>query len=154
MLKDRMLGNCTIDNKAKSRLIKNLKEDLRQDDALMNNFFLGANMPKDYPYECELEGFAGIKCGRSFHSHHLINRSKAKKGTKAYKALDAEELKCIVCDNHNAHTKSADWPSARRILLLKKIERYGADHMRELINGIPWKVPFPEMSFEAILIPD
>jgi pilus assembly protein CpaF len=50
MLKDRMFGNDTLDKKAKSRLIKNLKEDLKQDDTLMDNFFFNREDVKDQIY--------------------------------------------------------------------------------------------------------
>jgi len=50
MLKDRMLSSSLIDNKARSRLINSLKEDIKQDDSLINNFFFDREDFKDRIY--------------------------------------------------------------------------------------------------------
>jgi len=102
--------------------------------------------------ECELEGFNDVKCGGRIHRHHLINRGKLRGNTSAriYCEQHGEIFWCDVCEYHNV-MRWADTKQARRILLKKKVEIFGTEYCKEVIDGIPWKVKPPELSFQGIM---
>ena len=106
--------------------------------------------------KCELEGFDGIKCGGRLEWHHIINRAKLKNKTSARiycENTHPEIFLTQVCSFHNTVTKIADCKRARRRLLLQKVELFGEEYVRSVVDSIPWKVPSAhyDLTFEAIM---
>ena len=101
--------------------------------------------------ECELEGFNDVECGGRIHRHHLINKAKLKPSQKIYCEQEHPEIFfCDVCEFHNV-MRWADTKQARRILLKKKVEIFGMEYVKEVVDNIPWKVKHPELSFKGIM---
>ena len=115
--------------------------------------------------ECELAGFGTnvngkvIQCGGGIQNHHLLSRSKLtrvlKRDRKAKKYVEethAEIFICKVCAVHNAATKIADSPAARRKLVKGKEEIFGLEYVRDVIDGFQdfLKVPEPMWTHRGI----
>ena len=94
-----------------------------------------------------------IRCSQSLEGHHILSKSKYRgaKAVKAYVAKHPEVFIADVCSVHNGATKLADTPAARRILLEAKVELLGEEYVRSVWNGLPWKVPPHELSYDAIM---
>lgn len=107
---------------------------------------------------CELWGFGAnvlgkvIKCSNALDRHHLINRSKFKRGSAVDKYIEKhpEIFFSDVCGVHNCD-RWADTPVARRILLKRKVDTWGIEYVKSVINGMPWKVAHPELSYKGIM---
>ena len=85
-------------------------------------------------------------CAGPIEHHHIINRSKTRGNKKARKYLD--KFVAPVCHYHNV-SRIADTKRAQKILI-RKLEQTGVN-VRQIINGIPWKVKHKELSYEGIM---
>jgi hypothetical protein len=105
--------------------------------------------------ECELAGFGTnvngkpIKCSANIQSHHLLNKSKLskifKKNPKAREYVEVKHAEIFipkVCSVHNADTKLADTPAARRWMTTRDV----IDGLQEFL-----KVPEPSWTYKAIM---
>ena len=116
--------------------------------------------------ECELAGFGTnvndkpIECGGGIQNHHLLSRSKLtrvfKRDRKAKKYVEetyAEIFICKVCAVHNAATKLADTPAARRWMTTGKKNTFGIPYTKGVIDGLQdfLKVPEPSWTYRAIM---
>ena len=107
---------------------------------------------------CELRGFGvnvlgkPIRCIPALDGHHLINRAKFKRGSKVDKYIQKhpEIFFSDVCGVHN-RDKWADTPVARRILLKRKVDTWGIEYVKSVINGMPWKVVPHELTYDGIM---
>lgn len=103
------------------------------------------------PGLCALSGYM-VECSGPLEGHHILNKSLAR-GNEEVRAILAScpaEVISPVCQAHNVG-RWADAPEARKILLLQKVHEFGLAHMRDFINGLPWKVPMHELTLEGIL---
>jgi len=84
--------------------------------------------------------------------HHILNKSKLRGNKSALRYVNshADVFLTPVCQAHNVG-RLADSKAAQAILLGLKCEELGADYVREVWDGIPWKVPQTDLSFEAVL---
>jgi hypothetical protein len=100
---------------------------------------------------CALRGFE-VPCSGRMTGQHILNKSKAR-GNEEVRAILAscpEEVMAQVCETHNVG-RWADSKQAQRILLLQNIYRFGWVRMANFFDGLPWKVPHPELTLEALL---
>lgn len=82
--------------------------------------------------------------------HHIIQRGKGKGSSKEVKkALDHRHLCAYLCHYHHQKYGQSTW--LRRELIKRRSIIYGKGYMRKLINGIPWKVPQPDLTYEGIM---
>ena len=95
---------------------------------------------------CWLSGYG--KCHGRTTGQHLISRGRTVKSPAARAAC--EWLLVPVCMGHNI-SKLADAAWARRILAERLAEIVGKEWLRAYIDGIPWKKPHPELSYDAIM---
>ena len=101
---------------------------------------------------CELAGYR-IDCAGGIQNHHLISRGALQKATAAKKYCEKDYPEIFirgVCAAHNT-TKIADTKWARRVLLRQSAQLFGIEYVKDIVNGIPWKVARPELSYKAIM---
>jgi len=105
---------------------------------------------------CELGTLASIEgwppCGGAIHGHHIINKSKYRGLGHIKKYIDKHPhiFFANVCAVHNVG-RWADTPAARRFLLLRKCDKYGAHNVINAIDNIPWKTKPVELSFDGLV---
>ena len=101
---------------------------------------------------CPLSGYQ-IKCGGRWELHHILNRGKARGNSKVQKVFNSNppELTIFICSSHNV-SRWADTSEARAILMYHKLKEFGWDHMRDILERLPWKTPKPEFRLEAIMV--
>ena len=100
---------------------------------------------------CPLEGY-GTFCAGGIHHHHIINRSKLRgnKAARNYCEMQYPEIFLVqICANHNV-SRWADTREAAGILIAHKVMLYGEDNVRKIWDGVPWKVPRPELRFDVL----
>jgi len=93
-----------------------------------------------------------VKCTQKIELHHIIGIGKAR-GNKAVRQIltsNPPELTEWVCSAHNVG-RWADTSESRSKLLRLKIEEFGYEHMKRTLDELPWKVPRPELTLEALL---
>lgn len=100
---------------------------------------------------CDLQGYK-IRCAGGLEGHHIINKTLARGNEEVREILVAcpPEVMSKICEAHNVG-RWADQHEARRILLLQKVWQFGLEHMREWVNGLPWKVEHLDLRFEAMM---
>jgi len=103
-----------------------------------------------------LSGFDKYECSRNIDLHHFISRGKLMSADAARKYCEVthpEVFMVPVCNLHNAGTKIADSRKARKYILLRLIDTFGADYLKEVIDGVPWKVPSAhfDLTYEGIM---
>jgi len=100
---------------------------------------------------CALAGFR-IPCSGRLTGQHIVNKSKARGNEEVRAILVAcpDEVMAQVCEGHNVG-RFADAKEAQRILLLQKVYVFGYAHMRDFLASLPWKVPQPDLTLEALL---
>ena len=102
--------------------------------------------------ECELAG-ERIPCAGGLQNHHLISKGKLQKAKAAKKYCEKEHPEVFIrqiCAAHNT-SRLADTKWARRLLLKRAVADFGIEYVRDIVNGIPWKVARPGMSYKAIM---
>ena len=100
---------------------------------------------------CPLCGYKVVCAGRP-HKHHMINKSKLRgnKAARHYVEVKHPDVFLVeICANHNV-SRWADTREAASILLRYKVKLLGEDYVREIWDGIPWKVPRPELRFDVL----
>ena len=105
-------------------------------------------------FTCPLKGYETF-CAGSMQRHHIINKSKLKGNKKARHYVDVEYPHIFlveICENHNV-SRWADTREAAGILIAHKAMLYGEDTVRGIWDGVPWKVPRPELRFDALYDP-
>ena len=93
---------------------------------------------------CELRAWAIENgygpCGGGLDLHHIVSRNMLRNNKAARKFVDGFEPQHVfladVCNYHNAQTKAADLPQARRLLLQNRVSLYGMDYMMEVWNDL------------------
>jgi hypothetical protein len=103
------------------------------------------------PGVCALAGYK-VPCSGRMTGQHIVSKQMARGNEEVRDILRAcpPELIARCCEYHNI-SKYADAPEARKILLLQKVHEFGWSHMRDFINGLPWKVPMHSLTLEAML---
>ncbi len=102
---------------------------------------------------CELRGYRIDCSGGEPQNHHLISRGALQKATAAKKYCEKEHPEIFIrkiCAAHNT-SRVADTKWARRVLLRQSKEIFGIEYVKSIVNGIPFKVPRPEMSYKGIM---
>jgi len=110
-------------------------------------------MTIDYEHECWLYGFEDVECGGKIDNHHLLNRAKLPKDSRVRLYCEQEFSNIFlvpVCSFHNS-LKWADTKKARRLLVKKLSKLYGIEYVRDVIDGIPWKVKHHELTYKGIM---
>jgi hypothetical protein len=99
--------------------------------------------------ECALKGYGS--CRGRIHRHHWINRAKLRgnKKAKAYTDKFADYFLVPVCAKHNLTIADTKW--ARRVILERLVALHGVGVCRAVLDGIPWKISNPEMSYFGIM---
>lgn len=101
---------------------------------------------------CSLQGFK-IRCDGPPTTEHIIARGKARGGSQDLRDyLNLSMNLTMTCYSHNVG-KLADTSEARCILILQKVHAHGLAAVKRYLDEIPWKVPTPEFTLEAILEP-
>lgn len=104
-------------------------------------------------FGCPLRGYK-IECGGRNHYHHIINKSKLRgnKAARHYCEVEHPEIFLAeVCANHNV-SRWADTREAAGMLVRMKAEQYGEEYVRHIWDGVPWKAPRPELSFDVLYL--
>ena len=101
---------------------------------------------------CELLGYPHNCGGPRLHLHHLVNYSKAlgNAEVRAILKTNPPELTSWVCANANT-ARVADSKGAQAFLFEKKVREHGYDHIKRTLDDLPWKIPRPELTLEALL---
>lgn len=86
------------------------------------------------------------------HKHHFINLGKLRRKSAARKYVNklAWFFEVDVCAVHNV-SKIADTKWARKVILEQLDEEHGVGVSRAIVDGVPWKVPPPELSHFGIM---
>jgi len=111
--------------------------------------------------QCELFAWARENgygpCGGGLDMHHIVSRNMLKGNKEARKFVDGFEPAHVflahVCNYHNAQTKAADLPQARRLLLQNRVSLYGMDYMMEVWKDLKshFKAFPPEWELHRLL---
>ena len=107
--------------------------------------------------ECTLSDFDDFECSPKIDRHHFISRGRLRGAVSAriYVEQTHDNFFIIpVCNLHNAQTKIADTPKARKYILVNYlIPLWGEEYCRDVLANVPWKVPSAhyDLTFEAIM---
>ena len=111
--------------------------------------------------QCELREWAMLNgygpCGGGMDRHHIVSRNMLKGNKSARKFVDGFEPAHVfiadVCNYHNAQTKAADLPEARRLLLQNRVALYGYDYMSDVWKDLAslFKAFPPEWELHRLL---
>lgn len=99
--------------------------------------------------DCPLAGWR-IPCFGMLQVHHVVPREWTRGNAAARKASEADELLVLICANHN-HSKLADLPEARRMLLQHQARVYGEKAVRQALEKIPRKVRGNDLSWDRLM---
>ena len=101
-------------------------------------------------YACELLPLGG-KHSTNITQHHILAKHLTRGSRAVRKASEVPELFADICDICHSQTRRVESKEARRYLLRKRASEYGEDHMRALVDGLPWKVRCHELTWAGLL---
>jgi hypothetical protein len=103
-------------------------------------------------FGCELHAWG--RCTRGLQMHHIINKSALRNAPEALAFVNAhlEFFGAHVCAYHNV-SRIADSGEARALFFRNRVEVWGEDYCKEMLEGIQarLKVRRPELELSAIL---
>ena len=99
---------------------------------------------------CELLPLGG-KHSANITRHHILAKHLTRGSRAVRKASEVPELFADICDICHSQTRRVESKEARRYLLQKRASEYGEDHMRTLVDNLPWKVRYYELTWDALL---
>ena len=102
--------------------------------------------------DCSLRGYR-VPCSGELESHHIISKRKLQgnKAARTYVEAHADIFLVDLCRAH--HTVTGHTKEGRRLLVLLKCEKNGADVVSRALEELRalYKVPPAELRLEAIL---
>jgi len=100
---------------------------------------------------CALQGYDALACQGKLELHHVLSFGKARGNAAVRKILKTNppELCIHLCQRH--HQRYGNSRKVRRKLLQIKVDQYGEEWMRHIIDSLPWKVVDYSMTYDGLM---